>query len=77
MAKGARVSSIDVIRRFRATLCTFIEEASMALGEAQAEVQRTLWWLQHDQVRHWQRQIRRRSEKVAQAKSWRTYALSL
>lgn len=69
MAKGARVTSIDVIRRFRAALCTFIEEASMALGEAQADVQRTLWWLEHDQVRHWERQIRMRSEKVTQAKS--------
>ncbi|UCD75885.1 MAG: hypothetical protein JSV91_02990 [Phycisphaerales bacterium] len=69
MAKGARVRSIDVIRRFRAALCTFIEEASVSLSEAQSEVQRTLWWLQNDQVRNWQQQIRKRSEKVAQAKS--------
>ena len=69
MTQGARVRSIDVIKRFRAALCTFIDEASVSLSEAHSEVQRTQSWLQNDQVRNWQRAIRKRSEKVAQAKS--------
>ncbi len=69
MAKGARVISIDAIRTFRSHLCTYIEEASVALTDSHADVQRTVHWIKHDRVRFWQGEIRRRSEKVAQAKS--------
>jgi hypothetical protein len=69
MAAGAKVISIEIIRDFRAALASFAEDARMALSEAGADVQRTLWWVQHDQLAHWQREIKKRNDKVQQAKS--------
>jgi len=69
MSQAANVSAIEAIREFKAGLCEFSEQAGAALHEAQADVQRVLSWLQHDQPSHWQRELRKRSEKMAQAKS--------
>jgi len=69
MSDGARVISIDVLRQFKASLGEFAEEAGLAISEATSDVQRTVWWLQHDQVSHWQRELKKRNEKLAQAKA--------
>jgi hypothetical protein len=69
MATRARLTNIEAIKEFRATLIKFVEEATVAVNEAQSEVLRVQWWLRNEQVRHWERQIRRRNEKIAQAKS--------
>jgi capsule polysaccharide export protein KpsE/RkpR len=47
----------------------FRETARIALAESFSEVQRTLSWLQNEQRMTWQREVRKRSEKLAQAKS--------
>ena len=69
MKEAADVRSIDALKHAKAALVDFREIVVVALSEAHAEVQRTLWWLQHDQSAHWKREVRSRSEKVAQAKS--------
>ena len=69
MAEFARVTSINALRDFKAALIEFIEEANVALSEAQSDVQRSIWWVQQDRMAHWQREIKKRAEKVAQAKS--------
>jgi hypothetical protein len=53
---------------FRVALVKFQETASSALGDAEADVNRTINWLEHDQFSHWSTQIRHRQEAVARAK---------
>jgi hypothetical protein len=69
MDRAADVRSIDALKDAKAALVEFREIIGVALAEAYSDVQRTLWWLQHDQRMFWQGEKRRRAEKVAQAKS--------
>ncbi|HEX8204346.1 MAG TPA: hypothetical protein VF590_27960, partial [Isosphaeraceae bacterium] len=69
MAESARVHSIEVITDFRAALAEFGDEVQQALGAVDMEIRRAVEWLQHDQLMHWQREIRRRNQEIAQARS--------
>lgn len=69
MSRFARVASLDGIRDFKAALADFAETANVALSEATADVQRTIWWVAHDQLAHWQREIKKRTDKLNQAKA--------
>jgi hypothetical protein len=65
----ANVQSIDALKDFKAALIEFGEEARMALSEALSDVQRTAWWVQHDQPAHWQRELRKRTNKLNECKT--------
>jgi hypothetical protein len=65
----AQVRSIEALSEFRAVLLSFCRGASDALVAVQMESQRTLDWLQHDQLNYWLRQVRERQEKVVQARN--------
>jgi len=69
MSQFARISSLDALREFKASIADFAEQAGLALSESQADVQRTIWWIQNDRNSHWQREIKKRAEKVVQAKA--------
>lgn len=69
MAGQARLISVDALLAAKATVQRFIDEASAALGEAEADAQRTLQWLRYDQVAHWQSQVRQRHDAVEMAKA--------
>jgi hypothetical protein len=69
MKRTADVKSVEAIRDAKAALVEFREIVNVALGEANAEAQRTLWWLQNDQTTYWRSEVRRRGEKLNQAKS--------
>jgi chromosome segregation ATPase len=69
MSEFARVTSLDALRDFKAALGDFAEQAGLALSEAQSDVQRTISWLSNDRLMHWQRELKKRNEKLALAKS--------
>lgn len=69
MAKGARVTSIDALARFRAAYAEFQEQAKLALSNAESDVNRTRTWLQSDRLLFWQQQKRIRERKVQETKS--------
>jgi hypothetical protein len=69
MANSARVTSIDTLREFRSAVGRFVEEATNALGEVDADVQRTLSALRHEYLGYWQRQVRERHDLVMKARS--------
>jgi hypothetical protein len=69
MSQFARVTSLDALQNFKAALIEFAGEANLALSEATSDVQRTTWWIQNDRYQHWQREIKKRTEKLAQAKA--------
>jgi hypothetical protein len=68
MSQEARVSSVLVLKQFRASLVTFAETALIALEEASTDVQRTRRWLGEDRYRHWRTQVQVRAERFARAK---------
>jgi len=65
----ARVTSIAALREFRLALAKYRSEAAAALIEAESDIQRTLVWLRHDRLSYWQRELRKRQELLARAKS--------
>lgn len=65
----AEVHSIDALRDLRAALAVYGEDVLAALGAAEAEIRRTVQWLQQDRPYFWQEQIKRRRERVATAKA--------
>lgn len=69
MEGAARITSIDALKEFRAALIKFKAEATAALIETESEIQRTLLWLRHDQSAYWQREVRKRQELLARARS--------
>jgi len=69
MSSQAEVHSIDALREFRTALALYSEDSLAALGAADAEIRRTIQWLQQERPMYWQEQIKRRRERVASAKA--------
>jgi len=68
MSQGARVESIDALKGLKTALWKFAEATDVALGDAEAELQRVLAWLEVEQTTYWQGQIRKRHEVTEKAK---------
>lgn len=69
MSDQADVHSIEALKDFRVAMALFGEDAVSALGAVDMEVRRTVQWVTHDRRAYWQEQIKRRRDKVAQAKA--------
>jgi hypothetical protein len=69
MSSQAEVHSIEALKDFRTALALYGEDTLAALGAAEAEVRRTVLWLQQDRPYYWQEQIKRRRERVASARA--------
>jgi hypothetical protein len=65
----ANVHSIDALKDLRTALALYGEDTLAALGAVEAEVRRTVRWLQEERPYYWQEQIKRRREQVSLAKS--------
>jgi hypothetical protein len=59
MPDRAKVTSLEVIERFRAKLIVYREKASRVLDEVSDEVTRTRAWLEQERPAYWQNQMRR------------------
>lgn len=68
MARGAKVRSIDAVGTFSAALKNFEEEATGALTSLDMEVRRALEWIHQERKEYWKQQVRRRQDKVAEAR---------
>ncbi|MGN6555371.1 MAG: hypothetical protein ACTHLW_16825 [Verrucomicrobiota bacterium] len=69
MAERAHVTSVEAIAAFRSRLIIYLNQARTALEEVSNEVLRTRQWLQNDQRRYWEDQIRHRQKKFERAQS--------
>ena len=67
MADQAKVTSIDALESFRATLVRYLERARRSLDDVGGEVRRTRTWLDGDRRMHWDQQAKIRARKLAQA----------
>ena len=69
MAESARVTSLDALRDFKAALQVFAEDVTVALSEATSDAQRGLWFVATDCKAHWARELKKRGERLQQAKA--------
>jgi hypothetical protein len=69
MADSAKVLSVDALKQFRIALITFVEEARNALGGVDMELRRTRDWIERDQLSFWQMQVKRRHERMMNART--------
>jgi hypothetical protein len=64
MAEGARITSVEVVRMFRAALIKYAETGNVALTSADGDLDRMMGWLERDQTMYWTGQVRKRHEIV-------------
>lgn len=69
MSDSAHVSSIEAIVRFAAALRQFDDDASGALLSLDQQINRALYWLDHEQPKYWRQQIRRCYDEVARTRT--------
>lgn len=67
MGERAKVGSLEAVEAFRSALIVYIAQARSALEEVSAEVTRTRMWLENDQRRQWEREIRNRRQRLEEA----------
>ena len=68
MSQPAHVRSIDAIVAFKSSLLRYRQRVQDALALLDTEMRRVLEWLEHDRPRYWQKEARRASEQLTQAK---------
>lgn len=69
MSDQARVADVATIERFRAALITAAESMSLALEDAEGELDRTIDWLERDRMDTWKKRIRKGQDEVVACKS--------
>jgi len=69
MAQTANITSFDAITAFRDALIVYLGKARPLLEEISGEVIRMRQWLEEDQRRHWEMQLRLRSRKLEEARA--------
>jgi predicted nucleic acid-binding Zn-ribbon protein len=69
MEQQAKVTSVDALENFRASLILFLSKAKPALEEVMHEVVRTRLWIENEQRSHWEREIKTRRRKLEQAQA--------
>jgi len=68
MGPSARVTSIEAIKEFRASLCCFGHDAKEAVCATELEIRRIFDWLEA-KLKFWQKEVRIRQEEVVRAKA--------
>ena len=69
MADRAQVTSVEAIEAFRSALVVYLSKARPALEEMANEVARAKQWLQNDQRRKWEGEMKVRSKKLERAQA--------
>src|ERR1700677_4894710 len=67
MGNQAKVTSVEALDMFRASLVIFLTKARRSVNDANDEARQTRMWLQHDRVVFWESEIRKRSRALDQA----------
>lgn len=68
MSNQVRIEDAEAFARLRAALLKFAQAADQSLSAADSQIARTHAWLENEQTRFWEGQIRKRTDAVAQAK---------
>lgn len=65
----AIVTSVEAIDAFRANLINYLSKARPALEEVSSDIHRLKSWLQSDQRRLWENELKKRGKKLEQAQN--------
>lgn len=76
MAERARVSSVEALEAFRASLIVYLDKAGRSLDEIADEVKRTRAWLEQDRRMYWKAELRRRN-KVLEMKQQELFSAQI
>jgi hypothetical protein len=68
MDSQVRVASLDAFQEFRAAYAKFAERSQHAMTQVDVEIRRMLDWLGSEQVAYWKAELRRREDKLNEAK---------
>ncbi|MBI9016198.1 MAG: hypothetical protein JEZ07_02940 [Phycisphaerae bacterium] len=68
MSDYAKIGNLDALKELRAQLVKYSHTINNALEEADGEIQHTIFWIKQDQYLFWKTQVRKFTEKLAQAK---------
>jgi hypothetical protein len=68
MAETAQITSLAALESFRARLIVYLGQARPVLEEVGTEVMRTRQWLQDDRGRFWEGELRRRRQRLEEAR---------
>lgn len=69
MADRAQVTSVEAIEAFRSALIIYLSKARPALEEMGSEVLRVRQWLENDQRRFWEGELKARGKKLERARA--------
>jgi hypothetical protein len=69
MADRAQVTSVEALESFRSALVIYLSKVRPALEEMSNEVLRARQWLQNDQRRHWEGEMKQRTKKLERARA--------
>lgn len=69
MADRAQITSLEAIEAFRSDLIVYLSKARPALEEVSNEVLRAKQWLQNDQRRLWEGEMKTRGKKLERAQA--------
>ena len=67
MATQVKVTSLDALESFRASLIIFLTKARRSVDDVCDDVRRTRQWVQNDQRLLWESQLRKRRQALEQA----------
>jgi len=65
--QSAKVTSVDSLDAFKASLIVYLEKAGRILDEVSEDVVRTRIWLETDRQLHWKKLVQQRTQEFAQA----------
>jgi hypothetical protein len=68
MPQQAQISSVEAIESFRASLIVYLSQTRPLLEEISREAVQTRLWLQNDQRRYWEHEMRKRLRKLEEAR---------
>lgn len=66
--QGANITSVEALDAFRAALVLYLNKARPTLDEVNSEVVRLRQWLESDRRMYWEKQVRRCTLKLEEAK---------
>jgi hypothetical protein len=69
MNQPVHVTSIESVRKFKAELIRFEDEARTVLDTLQQHIYRVIEWIEHDRSAYWSAESRRAFDQVAQTRT--------
>jgi hypothetical protein len=76
MADRARITSLEALDEFRASLVVYLDKAGRALDEISDEVRRTRIWLEQDRLTFWKSELHKR-QKVLEMKQQELFSAQI